>query len=341
MQQTASSQSSDASNIILKRHALLTLESDFLSDFGKKGRSTNTLKNYKTDLDCFNGYLLTTQGHDNIQDFSLPQVKLYGDYLQTRYKSDNSRRRRVQTLRIFFDYLVARHLFSSNPVRSLPTSPKFLDKPRPTSLIDIKTLWQCLLEESFQDNPIARVIARRNQVLVLFIYGAGLKVSDLQNLTQDQIIISDDKSTNQAPRVLIHHPKRDPYTVPLPAAFTSVYLDYLRELKSVKEQSDVDFNEVLFNANAFKILSGGLSARGIEMVLEHYRKKLIIEVTPKSLRQSCIFEWLQADHNDTTIKDWTGVAPSYSLALYKAHINEAVFSNEFLLELYLHAKKKH
>lgn len=325
-------------DFILKNHSLLELEQNFISHFATKGRSTNTLKNYRTDLDCFNTYLQSKQGHHNISDFDLPQVKLYGDYLQERYSSDNSRRRRVQTLRIFFDYLVERHLFNSNPVRSLPTSPKFLDKPRPTSLIDIKTLWQCLIEESFQEEPMARLLARRNQVLTLLIYGAGLKVSDLHKLKIEQIILDEE---NGQSRVLIHHPKRDPYTTPLPEAFAPVFLDYLRELKEVKAKSNIHFDEVLFNANAYRILAGGLSARGIEMTFEHYRKKLIIEMTPKSLRQSCVFKWLQDGHNDTTVKEWMGVAPSYSLKLYKDHLQESVFSNEFLLELYMNAKRKH
>lgn len=329
----------EEATITLKNHSLLDLESDFIRHFGAKGRSQNTLKNYKTDLDCFNGYLVSKQGHHHIGDFDLPQVKLYGDYLQEKYTSDNSRRRRVQTLRIFFDYLVERHIFNSNPVRSLPTSPKFLDKPRPTSLIDIKTLWQCLIEESFQEGQINKVIARRNQVLVLLIYGAGLKVSDIQGLHHDRIITSEEEGV--PPRVLIHHPKRDSYTIPLPQAFTAVYFDYLRELTLLKNESDIDFKNVFFNANAYRILSGGLSARGIEMIFEHYRKKLLIEVTPKSLRQSCIFNWLQSGHNDTTIKEWMGVAPSYSLKLYKTHLQESIFSDEFLLELYREAKRKH
>jgi site-specific recombinase XerD len=334
---TATENLNDINTLTLKSHQLLNLQTDFFLYLQGKGRSTNTLKNYKTDLDCFNSYLMLKKNNFDIGDFDLPQVKLYGDFLQEKYTSDNSRRRRVQTLRIFFDYLIERHIFSNNPVRSLPTSPKFLDRPRPTNLVDIKTLWQCLLEDSWQNDHISSLIARRNQLLVLFIYGAGLKVSDLHKLKTKHITFNDDDGSA---RVLVNHPKRDPYTIPLPTIFSTVYLDYLHELKLAKEISKVEFDEVLFNANAFKVLSGGLSARGIEMIFEDYRKKLIIEVTAKSLRQSCVFRWLQANHSDTTIKEWMGVAPSYSLKLYKQHMNESVYSDFFLKELYDYSKKK-
>jgi len=315
---------------------LLTLQKSFFNELKSKGRSLNTLKNYKTDLDCFNDYLLSHQKSLSIKDFDLAQVKLYGDYLQTKYSSDNSRRRRVQTLRIFFDYLVEKYYFSTNPVRSLPTSPKFLDRPRPTSFIDLKTLWQSLMESSHDENKMNSLIARRNSVLVLFIYGAGLKVSDLHKLKEQDIIFSDEGKA----RVIVHHPKRDPYTIPLPEIFSDIYLAYKRALEEEKNRSQLNFDHVLFNANAFRIIAGGLSPRGIEMIFEEYRKKLIVEVTAKSLRQACVFRWLQEDNADTTIKEWMGVAPSYSLKLYKTYKDDSVYTNQFLGELYTHAQKK-
>ena len=55
---------------------------------------------------------------------------------------------------------------------------------------------------------------------------------------------------------------------------------------------DIEFNNFLFNANPYKILSGSLSARGIEIIFKEYSKKLKIEMTAKKLRQSCIFKWI-------------------------------------------------
>ena len=311
---------------------LMKLEDEFFDQLKGMGRSLNTLKNYKTDLECFNQYLKKNKESLDISDFTLPQVEQYGNYLQEKYKSDNSRRRRVQALRIFFDFLVEKQLFNSNPVRKLPTSPKFLDVPRPTPFIDVKTLWVYLLEEEQNPNAMNSLIAKRNQVAFLLIYGAGLKVSDLAKLKRDHILLGEES------RVMVDHPKRDPYSVTLPEIFPFVYKEYLELLEKQKSESQIEFDQLLFNANPYKILSGGLSPRGLEIIFEELRKKLMLTLTPKSLRQACIFKWLHQSHTDTVIKEWMGVAPSYSLKLYKEHLDKYIYNDEFLLELYRNHK---
>jgi site-specific recombinase XerD len=317
---------------------LLNLQAEFFVKLKGLGRSVNTLKNYKTDLDCFNSYLQKNQTVVDISKFSMPQVLLYGTYLESKYSSDNSRRRRVQALRIFFDFLVEQNIMTSNPVRKLPTSPKFLDIPRPTPFIDIKTLWEHLLESSLTKNNINRLLAKRNQISILLIFGAGLKVSDIAKLKRSKITLGASKS--EPARVMINHPKRDPYTVPIPAIFNEIYTDYIKELEELKKFSQIEFDEILFNANPYRILNGGLSPRGLEIIFEDLRKKLIITLTPKSLRQACIFKWLQDEVNDNLIKEWLGVAPSYSLKLYKDHVDKHLYSHEFLSEIYQVYKKR-
>ena len=86
--------------------SLLDLEEAFLNTLQGKGRSHNTIKNYRTDLLCFNRYLDEEKKGTNLQVFELSHVQSYGGYLEKKYKADNSKRRRVQTLRVFFDFLV-------------------------------------------------------------------------------------------------------------------------------------------------------------------------------------------------------------------------------------------
>lgn len=311
------------------------LQASFYKRLKQQGRSPNTLKNYKTDLECFNDYLVKQQKSTDITKFDLPQVKLYGDYLQNRYNSDNSRRRRVQALRRFFDFLVEQEIFSSNPVRKLPISPKFLDEPHPTPFVDIKTLWQHCLEQERAKNDLQMLTAKRNQALLLMIFGAGLKVSDLASL-KTSALLKDDKSY----RVLVAHPKRDPYSIQLPDVFGMVYESYITELDRIKARHSLSFPEVFFNANPYRILSGGLSPRGLEVVFEELRKKLMIQLTPKSLRQACVFKWLGQGHGDSQIKEWLGVAPSYDLRAYKKVQERYAYNEEALKEIYLSYKKR-
>ena len=315
---------------------LFALEQEFYSNLRAQGKSQNTLKNYKTDLDCFNYYLNCEYASTLVRNFDQALVSNYGQYLEKKYSSDNSRRRRVQALRIFFDFLLNKGLILSNPVRKLPTSPKFLDIPRPTPFIDVKTLWTFLVEESHSQDKIQELLSKRNQILFLLIFGAGLKVSDLSGLTIADITIS---TNGDEPRVLIHHPKRDAYTVPLPKIFEKVFADYLVILEEMKLKSQITFDNLLFYANPYRIISGGLSARGIEIIFEDYRNKLMITLTPKSLRQACIFKWIQQQKNVTLIKEWLGLAPSYDLKLYLEHAPNFLYNEDILEEIYSNYRK--
>ena len=313
---------------------LFELQQEFYRNLKTQGKSQNTLKNYKTDLDCFNFYLNTEYASVEVKNFDQALVTNYGKYLENKYSSDNSRRRRVQALRIFFDFLLNKSLVSSNPVRKLPTSPKFLDIPRPTPFIDVKTLWTYLVEESHSQDKIQELLSKRNQILFLLIFGAGLKVSDLSELKMSDITIS-----NGEARVLIRHPKRDAYTVVLPKIFEKVFADYLAILDEMKAKSQITFDNLLFYANPYRIISGGLSPRGIEIIFEDYRNKLMITLTPKSLRQACIFKWIQQEKSVTLIKEWLGLAPSYDLKLYLEHAPNFLYNEEILEDIYSNYRK--
>lgn len=307
----------------------------FFQDLKAKGRSVNTLKNYRTDLDCFNTYLTTSGLRPDLSRFGVGDVQAYGAYLDGRYSADNSRRRRVQALRLFFDFLVENGMFDANPVRKLPTSPKFLDVPRPTAFSEVKTLWEYLLAEEQAPEPLTRLIALRNQVVVLLIYGAGLKVSDLSGLKNQRLLLK-----SEQPRVMVEHPRRDPYTIPLPEIFLQVWQRYENAVALEKERAGLSFDEVLFAANPHRILAGGLSSRGMEVIFEEIRRKLMITLTPKSLRQACIYKWIKMGHNDATIKEWLGVAPSYSMRPYRDTVKDHVYSDEFLRELWHHQQRR-
>jgi len=315
---------------------LFALEQEFYAKLRSQGKSQNTLKNYKTDLDCFNHYLNTEYGPTSVKNFDQVLVTNYGQYLEKKYSSDNSRRRRVQALRIFFDFLLSKELVDSNPVRKLPTSPKFLDIPRPTPFIDVKTLWTYLVEESHSHDKIQELLSKRNQILFLLIFGAGLKVSDLSELKVSDVTIS---SNGEEPRVLIKHPKRDAYTVNLPMIFEKVYADYMAILEEMKQKSQITFDNLLFYANPYRIISGGLSARGIEIIFEDYRNKLLITLTPKSLRQACIFKWIQQQKSVTLMKEWLGLAPSYDLKLYLEHAPNFQYNEAILEDIYTNFRK--
>lgn len=305
---------------------LLKYQDNFFQKLTHQGKSFNTIKNYRADLRCFNKFLLEKRNSLELVEFTTQQAQEYNRYLDDKYSSDNSKRRRVQALRIFFDYLIEQGLFDENPVKKVAVSPKVLEKPTPVKYHLIKQLQENLQHKLDNSTGMERLLTLRNKVLIYLIYGAGLKVSDISKLKAGHIL----KSTNKNEyRILIAHPKRDPYTVILPSSFAIIYKEYLELLEKQKNNDRIDFEDILFNANPFKILAGGLSPRGCEIIFKELSKALNEKITPRALRQSCIFKWIVQGHPHSRIKEWMGVQPVYSLRPY-LEVMEDVGASTFL-----------
>lgn len=290
---------------------LLDKQHDFLRTLEQQGKSFNTVKNYKADLQCFNNFLIDKQQNLKMKTFTTTQVQEYSQYLDKKYDSPNSVRRRVQALRLFFDFLLGQDLFPENPLKKMAVSPKVLDNPEPTPFPEVLKAYQLLKRRVKESEGLAELVNARNVIIFHLIYGSGLKVSDLAKLSFGGIL--KDKGGF---RVLVEHPKRDPYSIPLPSAFNKDFQFYKTKLQENLQKNDLEIDELLFNANPYKILSGGLSPRGTELFFEDLRKVLKTDMTAKSLRQSCIFKWLNMSIPHVTIKEWLGVTPAYSLELY-------------------------
>ena len=290
---------------------LLDKQHEFLKLLEIQGKSFNTVKNYKADLQCFNTFLIDKQQHLKIRAFTSSQVQEYSQYLDGKYGSSNSVRRRVQALRLFFDYLMTQNLFQENPLKKMAVSPKVLDNPEPTPFAEVMKTYNLLKKRVASTEGLAQVVNARNVIIFHLIYGAGLKVSDMAKLHFTSIL-----KDHKGYRVMVEHPKRDPYSVPLPAIFNADFQFYKTHYQQILKKEEMEIEELLFNANPYKILAGGLSPRGTELFFEDLRREIKTDITAKSLRQSCIFKWLNQSVNHSTMKEWLGVTPSYSLELY-------------------------
>lgn len=308
----------------MEKLKLLPLQDSFLSSLETNGKSFNTLKNYRTDLNIYNQFL-TSKGRDLIlNEMTLKETQEYGQFLEKKYNSPNSIRRRIQALRIFFDYLIANNKFDSNPIKKMLVSPKVVDIPRPTPFHIVKKLAQVYTEQVENTKGHEKLLHLRNLTLIKMIYGGAFKVSDLERIKQPHIF--DKKGI----RVLVAPEKKDPYTVKIEGSFEQTYQAYLELLEKRKNTDKIDFDNFFFNANPFKILKGGLSARGIEIVFKEFSRVVDFQVTAKSLRQACIIRWLIQDVSASRIKEWMNVQPQYSLAPYQALLKDEPHNHPYI-----------
>lgn len=308
----------------MKNLDLIKTQTEFINSLEFAGKSFNTLKNYKTDLNIFNQFLKSKGRELSLNEITTPQIKEYSSFLNDKYNSPNSIRRRVQALRMYFDYLISQELIEENPIKKILVSPKVVDIPNPFPFHMVTKVIQHLISQrdSLGFKGHSALLVQRNLLLIHLIYGAGLKVSDIERLHLSHITL-----TNNKYRVLVAPIKRDPYTVSLDPGFNEVYEGYLQLLNTQKNKDKIYFENLLFNANPFKILKGGLSARGIEVIFKELSKSFDHKLTAKNLRQSCIFKWLTKGTPESRIKEWMSVQPKYSLSPYKELLAEN--PNEF------------
>jgi site-specific recombinase XerD len=283
-------------------------QAHFFQHLESKGKSFNTIKNYRSDLECFNHYLIEVKKNLKLESFEPKEAQVYGQYLEKKYSSSNSIRRRIQALRLFFDYLVSLNKWDHNPIKSITTSPKKLFEPIPVHYSMILKLDSALKESSLDPN-FNGTIALRNRVLFHLIYGSALKVSDIALLKTKDLILH-----KKNPRVMIKNSQQETISVPLMPSSVPLIEKYLPYTVD-------DF--LLFNANAFKAFSGGLSPRGVELIFKNLSRQFKTSLTARSLRLSCIYRWLMENKNESTIKEWMGVAPDYSLSHFKEIIQKS------------------
>jgi len=312
------------------RFGIEKLIASFLKKMEVEGKTPATIKTYQVDLGTFKSFLEESRSPLMLDEIRFPHILEYSKYLQNRYHSDNSKRRRVQALRLFFDYLVTIGTYPENPVKKITASPKFVDIPRPAPFIDIRRLWTHLVTQK-NETPIFKLTHKRNELLIYMIFTGVLSISELIKIQKTDLILN-----GTVPKILIKKHKRDPYTIELPPFFRTILTDYLKLFDELSAAHQISGPHLFFNANAHKIVGTGISARGVEIVFKLLSQELKLEITPKNLRQAGIFNLLAKGISEVVIKEWLGVAPSYTLKPYRDLLHENLYSDQFLEEIYLH-----
>lgn len=158
-----------------------------------KRYSENTVNAYTTDLRQFQDYLLLQFGVENINSATNSQVKSWLVAVLRSGFSVKSVNRKKSSLRAYYRYLQKEGYLSSNPVSQLKLAQTKVQLPR---AVPQKPLQQALNEnfDTSQDSQSQDFETIRNQLIILLLYGAGIRREELINLKikdfdKDQSII--------------------------------------------------------------------------------------------------------------------------------------------------------
>lgn len=282
---------------------------DYLSyvKFEKK-LSENTYESYKLDLISFNNYLSEDVSRQ-FKDLNENDIINYLKHLK-EVKRLNSRsiERHLTTLRNFYKYLYKVKIVSKNIMVNIDNMKVMKKLPNTLNIEEIDNLFDIKL-----DNPFDY----RTKAMLELMYGSGLRVSELVNLT----LYSIDLYNNT---IIIEGKGNKERIVPL-GEVSKKYLELYLEKRSelIKRKNGVP-DKLFLNNHGLPITRNGFNYL-INNILRE--KKIDKKVTPHTLRHSFATHMLNNGANLRTIQELLGHTDIVTTRIYTHVSNEKIHEN--------------
>ena len=275
------------------------LEDDYLDYITLEKRlSKNTKDSYEYDLECFREYFANTE----INNIKEEDISKYLMYLQKEKElSPRSIERHLTTIRGFFKYLVKNNKLNHNIMENIDNLklgihlPSVLTSEEVLNLLDIKL-----------DN----VFNIRTKAMLELMYGSGLRVSELVNLTlnidmYNSTIEINGKGSKMRIVLLGEYAKK-------------ALVDYLNVRKNLIKKKYGDFDQLFLNNHGKPITRNGFNYL-LKEILE--KKKIDKKITPHTLRHSFATHMLDNGADLRTIQELLGHSDIVTTRIY-THISK-------------------
>lgn len=288
---------------------LSTEITNFLDSLRRENASPHTIRNYESDLRQFEAY---ADPRPPVEEMDLYLLREWVSRLFHDEQMATSIRRKVASLRAFFKYEMRQGITKANPAKLLilPKLPKTLPKVPTAEQVNN-------LVDAVDDNDLDRPFPQRDRAIFEFLYGCGLRVSELEGMNLEDM--------DTAERWIVVRGKgRKERQVPYGSKAAEALERWLPERHAPPAERAVFVN----------YRGGRLSVRGIHKIVALYTRLLAGDssVHPHTLRHAfathllsdgadlrAIQELLGHSQLSTTQK-YTQVALTDLLAVYdKAH----------------------
>lgn len=145
----------------------------------EKGLSENTLESYSHDLKAFSEYIMS-KNSDSLRNVSSDDLSSFLLFLDSIGIGASSRTRYLSSIRGFYQYLLSNKLIENNPAEiiDLPKSGRKLPETLSINQVD----------ELLNQPDITTIVGIRDKAMLETMYACGLRVSELINLKQKDII---------------------------------------------------------------------------------------------------------------------------------------------------------
>lgn len=271
----------------------------------EKRLSNNTYDSYTFDLECFKNYF-SNKKIDNIKE---NDIVLYLEYLKKEKKlSSRSIERHLTTIRGLFKYLVKMEIIKYDITKNIDNLKIGKHLPMTLTIDEVNKLMDITL-----DNPFNY----RTKAMLEVMYGSGLRVSELVNLTLNDIDLYNDT-------ILVHGKGSKERIVPLGDYAKEYLTKYLEVRNSLIKRKNGNPSELFLNNHGKPITRNGFNFLLSKLLKEKGIEK---EITPHTLRHSFATHMLDNGADLRTIQELLGHSDIVTTRIYTHVSKKQIQSN--------------
>ena len=260
----------------------------------EKRYSKHTNNAYKTDLNQFKNYLLTTY-EESIENASGEMIRSWMMYLISASYSKRTLNRKLSSLRQFYKYLLRGNILLSDPMLRI-TSLK-IDKKIP-SFISRQEMEYLLDQVTYPDD----YLGRRDKEIIEMFYNTGIRLSELIGLKIQDI----DFSQSQ---LKVFGKRSKERIIPLLPSHSNSLKEYIRlKTKKFKESN------YLFTTNSGDILYAKFVYRLVNSYLQGITS--VHKKSPHVIRHAFATHMINAGADLNAVKEILGHASLTSTQIY-------------------------
>ena len=272
-----------------------------------KGLSDNTNISYKTDLELYLSFI-KEKGINSLEDIKNSDIESYMMFLQEDSNDTvTTVARKLTSIKNFHSFLEKEGIVSKNVSVGIKRPKLRKTVVRSLSVSDVDKLLDIKLNTPFD---------YRNKAMLELIYGTGLRVSELVNLTLNNIDF-----TNCIIRIVGKGNKER--IIPL-GEYSMYYLNlYMERRNSLLKKNICDalflnnHGKKITRQGFFKILKGLLKEKGLD-----------IDASPHTLRHSFATHLLNSGADLRSIQEMLGHSDISTTRIY-THVGDSKIRNDY------------
>ena len=272
----------------------------------EKRLSNNTYDSYAFDLECFKNYFKNKK----IENINENDIVKYLEYLKVEKKlTARSIERHLTTLRGLFKYLVKMEILKNDITKNIDNLKIGKHLPSTLTILEVDKLMNIKL-----DNPFNY----RTKAMLEMMYGCGLRVSELVNLTLNDIDLYNDT-------ILIHGKGSKERIVPLGDYAKEYLAKYLKVRNELLKKKNGNPDKLFLNNHGKPITRNGFNFLLSKLLKEKGIDKL---VTPHTLRHSFATHMLDNGADLRTIQELLGHSDIVTTRIY-THVSKKQIQNNY------------